>query len=157
MSLSALERVLYDSLHENSELLLTTGFENKHDDDRVYTPYTNVLPVGETVFTPRHPVSNVSLAWDTMYHVRLHPHQTCYDANELNTVLYQSRFAETADGYHPSFEEVNEGAESTWIEFPFVWYDVDGEEADSLVKITVYPDTPSSKYSMQRGLATAKA
>mgnify|MGYP006914286556 FL=1 len=157
MLLSELERMLYDSLHENKKLCLTAGLENQHsEDDVVYTPYSNVLPVGEAVFTPRHPVKDFEPAWKQIYHVRLQPRQERCEATALNAALYQARFSEDADGYHPSFEEDKEGVDSTWLEFPFLWYDVDDTETDALVKMTLYPNKLCSRYSMQRGLATAK-
>ncbi len=157
MRLSELERMLYDSLHENPDLFLTVGLENQHcEDDVKYTPYSNVLPVGEAVFTPRHPVNDFKPSWEAMYHVRLRPGQACCEATVLNAALYQARFADHADGYHPGFEEEKEGVRSTWVEFPFAWYDVDDTEPDALVKMTLYPNKPCSRYSMQRGIATAK-
>jgi hypothetical protein len=157
MQLSELERMLYDSLYENDYLFLTAGLENQHgDDEAVYTPYSNVLPVGEAVFTPSHPIVEVEPSWEQIYHVRLQPRRERCESTGLNAALYHARFSEHADGYHPSFEERKEGVDSTWVEFPFVWYDVDDTENDALVKMTLYPNKLCSRYSMQRGIATAK-
>lgn len=152
-----MEALLDHSREDCDSVQVTTGFENKHAAGAVdYTPYTNVLPVGDAAFNPENPVAVFNPPWASLTHIRLYSSVRKYDPSRLNTILSGSPVIGRADEYHPSFEEPAMTG-SSWLEFPFAWYDVKDDTLDSLVKVTLYPDVASSKYSVQNGIVTKKA